>query len=82
MILESGNSGLCNLRPVGIRLAPAPARQPVNHSEKKNHRDNQPRIAWRYSYKPQDNNVARRHKQRWNHNDKKRSIHGLTRFPN
>jgi hypothetical protein len=71
MILESGNSGLCSLCPVGIRFAPAPPRQPVNHSEKKNHRDNQPRIAWRNSYKLQDNNVARRHEQRWNHDNEK-----------
>src|SRR5256884_5677123 len=60
MTLESGYSGLRSLYPVGIRLAPAPARQPVNHSEKKNHRDNQPRIAWRNSYKPQDRSEERR----------------------
>jgi len=81
MILESGNSGLCNLYPVGIHFAPRPPRQPINHPEKKNHRQNQPRIFRPNPHIPQHNNVTRRHEQRWNHDYEKRSIHRFTRFP-
>jgi len=46
-----------NLRPLEFAFAPA-RRDNSKSSEKKNHRDNQPRIAWRNFYKLQDNNVA------------------------
>src|SRR6266849_2259400 len=72
----------CGSLPFRICLPPCPARQPVNHTEEKNHRDNQPRISWRYSHGPQYHNVARCHEQRWDHDNEKRSIHRLTRFPN
>jgi len=71
-----------DLGPVGIHFATCPARQPVNRSEEKNHGHNEPRISRRHSQVSQDNNVPSRHEQRRNHNDEKRSIHRLIRFPN
>ena len=71
---------LRDLRPAGFRLAPASARQPANHSEKKCHRHDQPRIARRYSHGSQHYNVARCHEQRGDHDNEERPIHRLTRF--
>src|SRR2546421_6307072 len=71
-------AGLRDLCPVGIRFVHRPARQPVNHTEEKYHRDNQPWISRRDSHVPQQNNVARRYKQRRSQNNEKRSIQWLT----
>jgi hypothetical protein len=79
LLLVPGPGNLC---PRGILFAAAPARQPVNHSEKKYHRHNQPRISRRNPHVSQHHDVPRGHEQRWNHDDEKRSIYRLTRFPN
>jgi SRSO17 transposase len=59
----------------GARFSCVSPGKPIYRAEKKRHHNDEPWITRRDSHEPENGNVARRHEEHWDENNKESAVH-------